>query len=139
MTCRKRRKNTRHRGTHTHGWGSKKRHRGSGARGGRGMAGSGKRAKQKKISILKEYGHDYFGKVGFNRPRKVLQAVNKINIMDLKNLKGKEIDLDKLGYNKLLGKGSVKEKYKITVDLCSKQAKKKIEAAGGSIILPTKK
>ena len=39
------------RGSHTHGYGSKKKHRGAGSRGGRGMAGSGKRADQKKPSI----------------------------------------------------------------------------------------
>ena len=41
---RTRKKNTRQRGSHTHGWGAKKKHRGAGNRGGRGNAGSGPRA-----------------------------------------------------------------------------------------------
>ncbi len=139
MPCRKRRKNTRHRGSHTHGWGSKKKHRGSGNRGGRGMAGTGKRAKQKKISILKEYGHEYFGKKGFRRPRKVIKKIKAINLKDLRKFKEKTLDLAKLGYDKLLGKGSVKEKYSISVNFCSEQAMKKIKAAGGSVVLPGKK
>ena len=41
-----------------------KKRRGAGNRGGRGMAGSGKRADQKKPTILKLYGSSYFGKRG---------------------------------------------------------------------------
>ena len=58
------------RGTSSHGWGSKKKHRGAGHRGGKGMAGSGKRADQKKPTILNLYGNDYYGKKGFRRPQK---------------------------------------------------------------------
>ena len=54
MTVNRRKKVVKQRGSHTHGWGSKKKHRGAGNRGGRGMAGSGKRADQRKPSILKE-------------------------------------------------------------------------------------
>ena len=48
----------------TAGWGSRKKHRSSGNRGGRGMAGSGKRADHKKTLITKLYGNTYFGKQG---------------------------------------------------------------------------
>src|SRR3990167_1002872 len=87
MVVHKRKKLVRYRGSMTHGWGAKKKHRGSGNRGGFGMAGSGKRADQKKISILKYYGHEYFGKKGFKRPQKVtrINKVNAINIIDLEN------------------------------------------------------
>ena len=60
----------------THGWGSKKKHRGSGNRGGFGMAGSGKRADQKKSLILKHFGKNYYGKKGFSSIKKKLKAVN---------------------------------------------------------------
>lgn len=121
------------RGSHTHGWGAKKKHRGAGHRGGRGMAGAGKRAKQKKTLILKLYGHEYFGKRGFRRPQKLIQEVKIINLSDLSKFKETSLDLKKLGYDKLLGKGSVNKKYSIKVDKFSKSAKKKIEAAGGVI------
>ena len=133
MPVKIRKKNIRQRGSKTHGWGSMKKHRGAGNRGGRGMAGSGKRAKQKKMSILKKYKGKYLGKIGFNRPQKVIKKIIAINVTDLKKFKTKELNLIKLGYNKLLGKGSVKEKYNIIVESYSKQAKEKIEKAGGSI------
>jgi large subunit ribosomal protein L15 len=133
MTHKKRKKNTRQRGSKTHGWGAMKKHRGAGNRGGRGMAGSGKRAKQKKMLILKKYKGKYLGKKGFKRPQKVIKKINVINVADLNKFKIKELNLTKLGYNKLLGKGSIKEKYNIIVDSYSKQAKEKIEKAGGSV------
>jgi len=65
MSINKRTKRSRQRGSHTHGWGAKKKHRGAGNRGGRGMAGTGKRADQKKPTIMNLYGNEYFGKRGF--------------------------------------------------------------------------
>ena len=62
MTVNKRKKASRHRASHTHGWGSMKKHRGSGHKGGVGNAGSGKRSDAKKPSNWKEH---YFGKKGF--------------------------------------------------------------------------
>ncbi len=47
-------KNKRQRGLSSHGWGHKKKHRGAGNRGGKGMAGTGKRADTKKPSIINE-------------------------------------------------------------------------------------
>ena len=65
MPVNKRTKLSRYRGSHTHGCGSKKKRRGAGHKGGKGMAGSGKRADQKKPTILKLYGNDYYGRRGF--------------------------------------------------------------------------
>ena len=62
MTVNKRKKVTRYRGSKTHGGGAKKKRRGAGNRGGRGMGGSGKRADSKKPSL---WGAKYFGKHGF--------------------------------------------------------------------------
>lgn len=126
------------RGSKTHGWGAMKKHRGAGNRGGRGMAGTGKRAKQKKNLILKKYGNEYFGKKGFKRPQRTVKKIKVINICDLEKLKQTTLNLTKLGYNKLLGKGTAKTKYNITVHSYSKSAKQKIESVGGSVNLPKK-
>lgn len=72
----KRKKSERYRGSQTHGGGAKKKRRGAGNRGGRGMAGSGKRADQKKPTILKNYGNSYFGKRGFSsKSKKVIKPI----------------------------------------------------------------
>ena len=142
----KRKKFSRYRGSHTHGGGAKKKRRGAGHRGGRGMAGSGKRADQKKISILKLYGNEYFGKHGFNRPQKTIKIVKTININEIeknldsylsKNLIKKEndyflINLKNIGIDKLLGTGNIDNKYKI-IGKVSKKTKIKIEEKGGLI------
>src|SRR3989338_10623652 len=141
-----RKKFTRMRGSHTHGGGAKKKRRGSGHRGGFGMAGSGKRADQKKPSILKLYGNEYFGKHGFTRPKKIVTNVKAVNLSDIeknldsyinKNLIIREkdvyvLDLKKIGYDKLLGSGNINNKYKV-VGKVSKKARLKIEEAGGLI------
>ena len=48
LRVKRRRKSRRFRGSHTHGRGFKKKARGSGHRGGVGMAGTGKRGDQRK-------------------------------------------------------------------------------------------
>src|SRR3990167_8968506 len=103
----KRKKSHRMRAQTTHGWGAKKKHRGSGNRGGFGMAGSGKRADQKKPTILKLYGSSYFGKHGFRRPSKLLKKIKTINVEELNKFKDDNINLKELGYDKLLGKGNL--------------------------------
>lgn len=145
MTINKRKKVSRQRGSHTHGWGAKKKHRGAGNRGGRGNAGTGKRADHMKTLHWKER---YFGKFGFKYlgPK---EKINAINIGDLQeNLpslisqkqiieeKGiYNIDLNKIGYNKLLGSGVVSKKLKINVKYASDTAAEKIKNAGGEVIL----
>ena len=148
MTIKLRKKGTRHRGSHTHGWGAKKKHRGAGSRGGRGRAGTGKRGDAKKPVI---WGNKkYFGKHGFkNNANKKIKAINicdieqKLDKLLNKKLITKEndvfiIDLNKLGYNKLLSKGTVINKLKITTVFSSKKAVEKIKQKGGEVILPTK-
>ena len=133
----KRKKKVRMRGSHTHGWGSKKKHRGAGNRGGRGMAGTGKKADHKRPSIIKEYGTmaNYFGKKGFHRPGKVIVNQNPINICELNQFKEGELNLNELGYTKLLGKGVVKKKFIITVAHATEKAKQKIEKVGGKLVV----
>ena len=145
MVINKRKKNSRQRGSHTHGWGSMKKHRGAGHRGGRGMAGTGKRGDAKKPSIWKN--KKYFGKYGFKK-KGISVAQKSVNLAyfeeKLPQLLAKkfveekagiyEIDVQKLGFNKVLGYGKLTKKYKITSPSFSKQAIEKIKAAGGEAI-----
>ena len=138
----KRKKVTRQRGGTTHGWGSMKKHRGKGNKGGCGNAGTGKRGDAKKPSIWKE---KYFGKFGFTSIAK--KKINAINIDEVeKNLEkwieakkaakeseGFKIDLSALGYNKLLGRGQPINKLLLSVDSAAENAVKKIAEKGGKV------
>ena len=133
----KRKKTVKKRGSKTHGYGSKKKHRGAGSRGGRGMAGV---AKHRKFWIIKNApGH--LGKRGFKTltQRKVASAGSKnraINLRDIERLaKGsKEIDLAKLGYDKVLSTGMLKRALTIKAASFSEAAKEKIKKAGGRAV-----
>ena len=141
----KRKKLSRYRGTHTHGGGAKKKRRGSGHRGGVGMAGSGKRADHKKPMVLKLFGKHYLGKYGFKNQNKI-SKIKILNVEDLdrnlnnyikNNLVQKDkdiylINLKNIGYDKLLGSGKIMNKYKIMGKVSGK-AKAKIEEAGGLV------
>ncbi len=145
MVFHKRKKNTRQRGSHTHGWGSKKKHRGSGNRGGKGMAGTGKKADSKKPLVWKN--KKYFGKYGFKpKTSKILNVItlkdlnDKIEKLVEEKLAVKEndvykINLKELGYDKLLGNGSIKIKLEVTVPKATKKAITVIEENGGKVIL----
>ena len=54
--------------------------------------------------------------------------------MDIAKMHGSEIDLGKLGYEKLLGKGTISRAVTVKVDQASAQAKEKIEKAGGMVL-----
>lgn len=137
MVVNKRTKFSRQRASHTHGYGGKKKHRGAGSRGGRGLAGTGKRGDQKKPSFWKD--KKYFGKYGFKKKgiKKDIKAVNLDYIEENINLFLKEgiVDLKQLGYNKLLGRGNVKSKLKIKVESASAKAIEKVKKTGGEVIL----
>ena len=146
MVVNKRKKNSRQRGSKTHGWGAMKKHRGAGNRGGRGMAGTGKRGDAMKPHIWKDT--KYFGKHGFiKHGMKIdINGVNFIWIEDKldgllsRKLASKEgdtyvIDVGKLGFNKLLGKGRVLRKFKINVDYASANVIGKVKEAGGEVIV----
>ena len=144
MVVRKHRKVTKRRGSKTHGWGSMKKHRGAGDRGGRGMAGTGKRADQKKPSIWAE---DYFGKYGFIK-KNAREAMKPVSILYLEQHAGRLLDkgilkkegevyaivLEDLGCNKLLSQGKATKKYKITASYASQKAIEKIKALQGEVI-----
>ena len=147
MAVNKRKKNSRQRGSHTHGWGSKKKHRGSGNKGGAGRSGSGKRADSKKPSVWKI--KNYFGKHGFKSKKRKARAVNISYIEEnLKSLISKKlskesaggylINLSDIGFDKLLGGGKATKKLIITCKAASERAVNSIEGKGGKVILPTK-
>ncbi|MEM7819824.1 MAG: uL15 family ribosomal protein [Candidatus Aenigmatarchaeota archaeon] len=129
MTIRFRKKVRKMRGSHTHGYGSKKKHRGGGSRGGRGYGGSHKH----KYSYIVKYEPWHYGYKGFHSLKKKLRT---INIGDLEKISdNNEIDLTKLGYDKLLSRGKISRPLIIKIKKFSKKAKEKIEKVGGKIII----
>ncbi len=121
----KRKKISRQRGYRTHGWGSKKKHRGGGNRGGRGHAGSHKHHYVKRI--VEEGLH--LGKKGFHSLKKPEKT---INIADLPEKN--EINLREMGYSRLLGRGHLNRAVIVHVKHCSKKARDRIEKAGGKVV-----
>ena len=143
----KRKKSSRQhgRGMGTHGTGARKKKRHSGMAGGKGMAGSGKRADQKKTLITKLYGHGYFGKQGITSKKTKRDTRKRINLKEIEfNLnkygkkKGDIFEIDLSSY-KILGDGEVKNKLIIKAKEASKSAIEKVKKAGGEIKLPVKK
>ena len=144
MTVNKRKKSNRYRASMTHGKGSKKKRRGSGNKGGKGMAGTGKRSDNKKPSIWKDV--NYFGKHGFvSKCNKDVRAVNighieeNIDKLISQGLISKDggfflVELEKLGFNKLLSDGPITNKFKIKAAYASKKAVDKIKESGGGNI-----
>ncbi len=149
MTHNKRSKNSRQRGSWTHGWGAKKKHRGAGSRGGRGLAGSGKRGDAKKTLYWSN--PNYFGKRGFvninTEKEHTINIAHLDTIADTLVAKGKakkengaiSINLNELGYTKLLGAGNTSKKLIITVEKASKNAEEKLAKTGGKLNLLSKK
>ncbi|MBU2104267.1 MAG: uL15 family ribosomal protein, partial [Nanoarchaeota archaeon] len=142
MKLKKRKKSSRMHGRKmgTHGGGARKKRKGSGHRGGKGMSGSGKRADQKKTLVQKLYGHGYFGKQGITSKGTKRDKRDRINLLMIEvNLEkyGKKVG-DKWEINlksyKILGTGEVKHKLVITAKEASKSAFEKVKKAGGEII-----
>lgn len=142
----KRKKATRFRGYRSHSRGFKKKARGSGHRGGVGMAGTGKRGDAKKTLIINLFGNDYFGKDKAlrrgNKPAK-LQVIDVQRIAEniqsfveqgkAKDNKG-TYELNLKGY-KILGDGDIKIKAVIQASAASQSAMDKVKNAGGQIIV----
>lgn len=155
----KRSKNSRHRGSNSHSWGHKKKHRGKGHIGGVGLAGSGRGGDSKKSAILSRAKSilnqisaqrgvkvstlrgKYFGKKGFTSVRKRKEKVLSISFIEnnYDSLVKKEMivegvfDSTKFGYDKILGRGNFTRKIKIVCKDISDGAKTKIEESGGSV------
>ncbi|HKZ33988.1 MAG TPA: uL15 family ribosomal protein [Candidatus Nanoarchaeia archaeon] len=141
------------RGQGTHGWGARKKHKKSGHRGGKGMAGTGKRADQKKTLVTKLYGHGYFGKRGITSKRTWEDKRHRINLEDVelniesfvkrgiakKTEKGIEIDLSDYKILDSSKEYALKNKLIIKAKEASKSAIEKIRRTGGEILLLKKK
>ncbi len=152
----KRKKNSRQRGSTTHGWGAMKKHRGAGNRGGRGNAGSGKRGDQRKPSYWnnkvimragQKPGQDYFGKHGFYSVTRTLVRAINVRALDVclasliaekkatKKGNAYAVDLGAIGFDKLLGSGRITKALHVTVRAASPRAVEKIAAAGGAVVV----
>lgn len=129
----KKKKIVKQRGHRTHGWGSQKKHRGGGSRGGRGRGGV---EKQKKIWLLKR--GEKLGKRGFKslKQRGLESREREINLRDVEKLAGnkKEINLRDYGYERVLGSGEIKKPLKIKAKHFSAKAKDKIKKVKGEAI-----
>ena len=135
LKIKKRRKSGRFRGSHTHGRGGKKKARGSGHRGGFGMAGSGKRGDQKKTLILKNDLETYFGK----RKRRMSFGKAKLKTLNLERISDSIKNKEDFSEYKVVGTLTKPMKLNITVGAASKSAIKSVEKHGGKIIVKTKK
>lgn len=128
------------RGSRTQGYGRVGQHRKSGSKGMR-KAGRHKHG----WSYVLRYEPEYFGKKGFAPPKSLRRKVKMINVRELdeavEKLKGTEkegkifIDLEGLGYTKLLGAGKVAKPLVVKVPSCSKSAAEKIKEAGGEVLV----
>ena len=126
------------RGSRTQGYGRVGQHRKSGSKG-RRKAGRHKHG----WSYVHRYEPDYFKK----KRLKSLTDKSKIRIINLKELeeialqkvsnKKKKItlDLEEMGYDKLLGTGKISIPVSVKISAWSEDAQKKIEAVGGEILM----
>ena len=121
------------RGSMTHGWGSKKKHRGAGSRGGVGRAGITKHMKlhfKKKGIVVGSRGYTTMRQKGLK------SKIRSINLRDLEGLSQgkKEIILREFGYEKVIGTGTISRPMKVIASGFSKKAIEKIEAAKGQAL-----
>ena len=133
------RKSRRNRGSRFCGWGQIGQHSASGSRG--GVGGAGKHKHFYIRTVIEE--PDHFGHQQFHALRK--SDVSKwLNIQDLSKLikyskatqDGKIVlDLNELGYEKLLGLGQVEAAFTVKIKKASKSAKEKINEAGGEVLV----
>ena len=133
------------RGMGTSGHGSRKKKKGKGHKGGKGMAGTGKRADQKKTLVLNLYGNKYFGKQGVTSRKTKRDKRKRINIRsidtNIESFGKKEGEFWEINLQdyKILGSEKVKHKMHIKAKEASVSAAKMIKKAGGEIIFSNKK
>jgi large subunit ribosomal protein L15 len=140
----KARKVRKQRGSRTHGYGQIGQHRAGGGRGGHGQAGYDKH----KWTYVLKHEPDYWLKKGFVSARTLGKSVRIINVGKLDDLtdrlesekklekKDKKIflDIESLGFDKLLGTGNVSKPIVVKVASFSEAASRKLEEAGGEIL-----
>jgi large subunit ribosomal protein L15 len=139
----KARKVRKYRGSRTHGYGQIGQHRSRGGRGGTGKAGLDKH----KWTYVIKYDPTYWEKKGFVSTKTLGKKVKIINVGKLDDLASKLesekklekkdnklfLDLEHLGYDKLLGIGVVENPLLVKVSAYSESASKKLIDAGGEI------
>ncbi|AAK40997.1 50S ribosomal protein L15 [Saccharolobus solfataricus] len=140
MVVRREKKSRKMRGSRTMGWGIRGQHRDRGSQGGRQIG-----MHKEKWSWLVKYGKGWYGKHGFRNPTtKLTSAISlrKLNellesgYIKIKEMDGKKIvDLNELGYNKLLGGGSISIPVTIKVGKATNKAIQKVKEMGGEVIL----
>jgi large subunit ribosomal protein L15 len=132
------------RGKRTHGRG-KKAGRGAGKRGGRGKAGLHKH----KFMTTVKMKDPHFGDYGFKRHPSLVVRKKTINLSEVEERldeivlegfaeKSKNIvtvDLERMGIDKLLGRGEISTKMRILVEEASKSAIEKVRKAGGDVVI----
>ena len=141
----KKRKVRKKRGSRTHGYGQVGQHRGGGQRGGKGKAGL-RTSKHKWSFYVKNASTLFPEKRGFNPPIRLAPRTINVGVLDEqvdKLLMDKQIinaedgiavNLNQLGYEKLLGAGKVTHPLIVSVAFSSKIAIEKIREAGGQVI-----
>lgn len=143
MVVRGEKKRKYYRGSRTYGWGRVGQHRRRGRKAGRGRVGYHKH----KWTWTVKYAPDLFGKHGFTRPSEIIPDHRCINIGELDEIvpellnkglaekieDGVFIDLTKLGYTKLLGRGRVTQTLFIKTPYATRTAIEKIEEVGGRV------
>jgi ribosomal protein L15 len=137
---RQRTNRSRIRGRRSCGMGVRNNYRGKGMQGGKGMAGTGKRAGQKRTWVLKNF-PDYFGKTGFNSRRTKMLSINIGFINDkietlIKEKKAKKVDKGyevELKNYKVLSAGRVDKKLFVKASSFSKKVEEKVVKAGGAV------
>lgn len=138
LNSRKTKKVVKMRGSNSHGYGYKARHRGKGSKGGKGNAGS---FKQKKSWFFR-YDRGHLGKAkGFKslRQKEISPDYKAINLRDIQKLVEKnklvgEIEINNFGYQKVLSAGYLKTPISVKAAYFSKSAEEKITKAGGKIV-----
>lgn len=125
------------RGSMTHGRG-KKAGRGAGLKGGRGRAGANKHRFLQLQVLGGKHAHlaaRPWGRTGFTSKSRTPAAMT-INVGDLGRFDGTELDLGAEGFTKLLGSGTAPQGLTVKVNAATPGAIAKVEAAGGSVVLP---
>jgi large subunit ribosomal protein L15 len=137
------RKSRRQRGSRYCGWGQIGQHRQSGSRG--GIGGAGKHKHFWIRTVIEEPDHFGHESTKTMRQNRFNRWVNLRDVNDLAarfgstNEHGKLVlDLRSIGYDKLLGGGTLQKPIVVQVAKVSATAKQKIELAGGEIVLNEK-
>jgi large subunit ribosomal protein L15 len=135
------RKSRRYRGSRYCGWGQIGQHRQSGSRGGVGNAGKHKHLWIR--TVIEEPDHFGHDSVKSHNRNVVSRWINVRDLDSLiqedeskKNSKGLYIlDLNSLGYDKLLGGGQVNGKLEVRINRISDKAREKVEQSGGEVVV----